>query len=218
MTFKSGEPLASTERLILRGFVPEDFEAYSAYRSLPVVYRFLYSDPPSALAMRERFDAGLNTRLSEDGDILRCAVVRREDDALLGQVSLKLTGKAALQAELGYIFNPAYAGNGYATEAAQAIITLGFDKFAFHRIFARLDAKNAGSIGVVERTTRVDLTLLHAGERHAQHTQTGLVARLERGLHVLREAVLERHGRSQWASRVVDALWWGLASCASGGV
>jgi RimJ/RimL family protein N-acetyltransferase len=151
MTFKSGEPLASTERLILRGFVPEDFEAYSAYRSLPVVYRFLYSDPPSALAMRERFDAGLNTRLSEDGDILRCAVVRREDDALLGQVSLKLTGKAALQAELGYIFNPAYAGNGYATEAAQAIITLGFDKFAFHRIFARLDAKNAGSIGVVER-------------------------------------------------------------------
>jgi RimJ/RimL family protein N-acetyltransferase len=151
MTFKSGEPLASTERLILRGFVPEDFEAYSAYRSLPVVYRFLYSDPPSALAMRERFDAGLNTRLSEDGDILRCAVVRREDDALLGQVSLKLTGKAALQAELGYIFNPAYAGNGYATEAAQAIITLGFDKFAFHRIFARLDAKNTGSIGVVER-------------------------------------------------------------------
>ena len=151
MTFKSGEPLASTERLILRGFVPEDFEAYSAYRSLPVVYRFLYSDPPSALAMRERFEAGLNTRLSEDGDILRCAVVRREDDALLGQVSLKLTGKAALQAELGYIFNPAYAGNGYATEAAQAIITLGFDKFAFHRIFARLDAKNTGSIGVVER-------------------------------------------------------------------
>jgi len=151
MTIKSGEPLASTERLILRGFVPEDFEAYSAYRSLPVVYRYLYSDPPSAQAMRERFDAGLNTRLSEDGDILRSAVVRREDDALLGQVSLKLTGKAALQAELGYIFNPAYAGNGYATEAAQAIITLGFDKFAFHRIFARLDAKNTESIGVVER-------------------------------------------------------------------
>jgi RimJ/RimL family protein N-acetyltransferase len=151
MTFKSGEPLASTERLILRGFVPEDFEAYSAYRSLPVVYRYLYSDPPSAQAMRERFETGLNTRLSEDGDILRCAVVRREDDALLGQVSLKLTGKAALQAELGYIFNPAYAGNGYATEAAQAIITLGFDKFGFHRIFARLDAKNTGSIGVVER-------------------------------------------------------------------
>ena len=151
MTSNDAKPLASTERLILRGFVPEDFEAYSAYRSLPAVYRFLYSDPPSPEAMRERFDAGLNTRLSEDGDILRCAVVRREDGALLGQVSLKLASKATLQAEVGYIFNPAYAGKGYATEAARAIITLGFDRFGFHRIFARLDAKNTGSIGVVER-------------------------------------------------------------------
>lgn len=151
MAYAAAEALASTERLILRGFVPEDFEAYSAYRSLPVVYRYLYSDPPSADAMREHFDAGLNTRLSEDGDILRCAVVRREDDALMGQVSLKLVSKAAQQAELGYIFNPAYAGKGYATEAAAAIITLGFEKFDFHRIFARLDAKNAGSVGVVER-------------------------------------------------------------------
>ncbi len=49
------------------------------------------------------------------------------------------------------MFNPAYAGKGYATEAAEAIIALGFEGFGFHRIFARLDAKNTGSIGVVER-------------------------------------------------------------------
>ncbi len=151
MTLADSEYFASTDRLILRRFVPEDFEAYSAYRSLPEIYRYLYSDPPSEEEMRERFDASFNTRLSEDGDILRCAVMRCEDDALMGQVSLKLVNKAALQAELGYIFNPAYAGKGYATEAAEAMITLGFEKFGFHRIFARLDAKNAGSVGVVER-------------------------------------------------------------------
>ncbi|SCB38589.1 Protein N-acetyltransferase, RimJ/RimL family [Rhizobium hainanense] len=145
------EFLASTDRLFLRNFLPEDFEAYRAYRSLPEIYRYLYSDPPSEEEMRERFDASFNTRLSDDGDILRCAVVRREDDALVGQVSLKIANKAALQAEVGYMFNPAYAGKGYATEAAAAIITLGFEKFGFHRIFARLDAKNAGSVGVVER-------------------------------------------------------------------
>ncbi|MBN8953783.1 MULTISPECIES: GNAT family N-acetyltransferase [unclassified Rhizobium] len=151
MTSSDAEPFASTDRLILRGFVPQDFEAYRAYRSLPEIYRYLYSDPPSEEELRERFDASFNTRLSDDGDILRCAVVRREDDALLGQVSLKLTNKAALQAEVGYIFNPAYAGKGYATEAVEAVISLGFEKFGFHRIFARLDAKNAGSVGVVER-------------------------------------------------------------------
>lgn len=141
----------TTERLILRRFVPEDFEAYRAYRSLPEIYRYLYSAPPSPEEMRERFDAGLNPRLSENGDFLRCAVVRCEDSVLVGQVSLQLANKAALQAEVGYTFNPAYAGKGYATEATGAIITLGFEKFGFHRIFARLDAKNASSVGVVER-------------------------------------------------------------------
>ena len=76
MAFNNAEPLASTDRLILRRFAPEDFAAYSAYRSLPAVYRYLYSDPPSAQEMKGRFDASLNTRLSEDGDILRCAVIR----------------------------------------------------------------------------------------------------------------------------------------------
>lgn len=151
MTFTNAEPFASTERLILRGFMPEDFEAYSAYRSLPSIYRFLYRDPPSAEALRERFDASLNSYFSEDASSSRWAVLRRKDDILLGEVSLKLTSKAALQAEVGYIFNPAYAGKGYATEAVRAVIDLGFSTFGLHRIFARLDAQNTASVGVVER-------------------------------------------------------------------
>ncbi|MFS8048519.1 GNAT family N-acetyltransferase [Rhizobium sp. BR 314] len=151
MTTADNESLASTDRLILRKFAPEDFAAYSSYRSQPEIYRFLYRDPPSPEAMRERFDARLTSSFSEDGDTLLCAVIRREDNALVGDVGLTFTNKAAQQAELGYIFNPVYAGKGYATEAAAAIISLGFEKFGFHRIFARLDAKNAGSVGVVER-------------------------------------------------------------------
>ncbi|KAA1174068.1 GNAT family N-acetyltransferase [Rhizobium tropici] len=151
MMSNDAKSLASTERLILRRFVPEDFKAYSAYRSLPEIYRFLYRDPPSPEVLRERFDISLNSPFSEDGDTLLCAAIRREDGALVGDVSLTFANKAALQAEIGYTSNPAHAGRGYATEAAEAIITLGFGRFGFHRIFARLDAKNAGSIGVVER-------------------------------------------------------------------
>jgi RimJ/RimL family protein N-acetyltransferase len=151
MTSNDAEPLASTGRLILRRFVPEDFAAYSAYRSLPEIYRFLYRDPPSSEAIRERFDISLNSPFSEDGDTLLCAIIRREDGALVGDIGLTFANKAALQAELGYTCNPAYARKGYVTEAARAMITLGFEKLGFHRIFARLDAKNAGSIGVVER-------------------------------------------------------------------
>ncbi|WP_422365288.1 GNAT family N-acetyltransferase [Pelagibius sp.] len=140
-----------TERLKLRHFVPSDFSDYSAYHSLPAVYRYLYEAPPEGRAMEEKFSKVLSAAFEDDGDIFRLAVVRKDDDLLVGEVLLKLASKAALQGEVGYIFNPDFAGKGYATEAVSAMIDIGFSIFAFHRIFARLDAANKGSVGVVER-------------------------------------------------------------------
>ncbi|WP_367115321.1 GNAT family N-acetyltransferase [uncultured Agrobacterium sp.] len=77
--------------------------------------------------------------------------MRRGDRVLLGEVLLKIASADALQAEVGYIFNPAFRGKGIATEAARATIKLGFVELGFQRIFARLDALNRGSVDVVER-------------------------------------------------------------------
>ncbi|MEX2954092.1 GNAT family N-acetyltransferase [Serratia fonticola] len=49
------------------------------------------------------------------------------------------------------ILNPVYAAKGYAAEAVRSVLERGFTEAGFHRIFARLDATNRGSIGVVER-------------------------------------------------------------------
>ncbi|MCE8421625.1 GNAT family N-acetyltransferase, partial [Rhodovulum sulfidophilum] len=65
----------------------------------------------------EQFAAAMSTCLEEDGDTLRLAVIRRDASALVGEVLLKMVNKTALQEEVGYIFNPTYAGAGYATEA-----------------------------------------------------------------------------------------------------
>lgn len=141
----------STDRLVIRHFAPEDFDGFHAYHRLPEVYRYLYADPLDEVRAREKFAKASNPRLDEDGDVAVFAVERREDGALIGEVLLKLAGKAARQAETGYIFNPAFAGKGYATEAMRAALELGFSRLDFHRIFARLDPLNAGSVGVVER-------------------------------------------------------------------
>lgn len=141
----------STDRLTLRPFAEDDFEAYAAYQSLPSVYEFLYSTPLEGDALREKFKRVLEAPFQADGDAFRLAVVRNGDAAVIGQVLLQLASQAALQAEVGYIFNPAFSGKGYATEAVRAMIDLGFSAFGFHRIFARLDTRNAGSVGVVER-------------------------------------------------------------------
>jgi Acetyltransferase (GNAT) domain len=56
--------------------------------------------------------------------------------------------------ELGYVFNPALGGRGYATEAANVMLRLGFEGLGLHRIIARIDERNASSVG---RATRLGM-------------------------------------------------------------
>ena len=150
MEFKAYLPIVS-DRLALRAFEHSDRAAHDAYHTRPEVYRFLYTPVPKGNALEQQFAAALSAQLEEDGDTLRLAVVRRADSALLGECLLKMVSKAALQSEIGYIFNPDFAGAGYATEAVRTMLDFGFGQCGFHRIFARLDPLNTGSVGVVER-------------------------------------------------------------------
>ncbi|WP_276120454.1 GNAT family N-acetyltransferase [Pararhizobium qamdonense] len=141
----------STQRLDIRRFVPADFAAFQAYHRLPEVYRYLYAEPLDDAEAAEKFERACVPRLRKKGDAAVFAVERREDAAVIGELVLKLESAIARQVEVGYIFNPAFAGKGYATEAMRAILDFAFSTLNFHRAFARLDAANAGSVGVVER-------------------------------------------------------------------
>nr|WP_315291543.1 GNAT family protein [Serratia proteamaculans] len=141
----------TTERLQLRRFTPADFDAYAAYHRLPEVYRYLYAPTPDEGQLATLLSQAVTSRFTEDGDVFYCAVTLKDSGDLIGEVLLKLANRAALQGEIGYIFNPAYAGKGYAAEAVGSVLDRGFAEMGFHRIFARLDAANRGSIGVVER-------------------------------------------------------------------
>lgn len=140
-----------TNRLLLRPFAAGDWAEYAAYHARPEVYAFLYREVPTGTALRDQFDRVLQARFEADGDVYRLAVTLKDGGAIAGEVMLKLESLDALQAEIGYIFSPAHAGKGYATEAVAAMLAIGFQTVGLHRIFARLDAANAGSVGVVER-------------------------------------------------------------------
>jgi len=159
-------PELHTSRLVLRPFAASDFEAFSAYHSLPEVYRFLYADPPEGEAMRQCFETVLNAPFAADGDKLTLAVCRREDGAVTGEVLLKLRNSAALQGELGYLFHPAFQGQGLALEAARAMLDFGFAALGFHRVCARLDALNTGSARVAEKLGMRREAHLRQNDRH----------------------------------------------------
>ncbi|KTQ83131.1 acetyltransferase [Aureimonas ureilytica] len=151
MTLGQASLFHETERLRLRPFRPEDWAFYADCHSRGEVYRYLYAAAPTGQALEERFRRVLGARFERDGDMFRLAVTAKADDAPVGEVVLKLASREALQGEIGYIFHPASAGQGFATEAAAAMLDIGFEEIGFHRIFARLDTENAGSVGVVER-------------------------------------------------------------------
>jgi RimJ/RimL family protein N-acetyltransferase len=57
----------------------------------------------------------------------------------------------ARQAEVGWIFDPDYQGQGYATEAANAMLDLAFGPGDMHRVAARCDVRNEASWRLMER-------------------------------------------------------------------
>ena len=109
MTIRDLQLPIRTARLTLRPFAAGDFAAYADYQSRDDVYRYLYAQPPVGEALAQQFRKVLEAPFERDGDILRLAVSRNDDGAVLGEVLLKLASTAALQCEVGYVFIPATA-------------------------------------------------------------------------------------------------------------
>ncbi|MGG5170796.1 GNAT family N-acetyltransferase [Pseudarthrobacter sp. J1738] len=139
-----------TERLVLRRFTADDLTAYHAYRSLEETARFLPSGPHKITTAMQVVGKYSNFVFEQVGDWVSLAVEAKGSPVLLGEVVLKwLPGRG--QGEVGWILAPAGRGKGYATEAAEAMLKLGFETLGMHRIEARLDALNGASAAVCQR-------------------------------------------------------------------
>jgi len=148
---KSHLPI-ETDRLILRTFEHSDLDAVMSYYNEPDVQRYLDWKARDKGECRQALDI-MHTQVSlqRPGDMLSLAIIRKEDNALIGQVSLRWSDATAGQGELRFVLNSSFRGQGYATEAVKAMLDLSFDHFHIHRIFARLDARNTGSVKLMRR-------------------------------------------------------------------
>ncbi|MFB8277759.1 GNAT family N-acetyltransferase [Nocardia colli] len=144
-------PIA-TERLILRTATPADLDEMHAYKSRPEVCRYLPYEPMSRDQVAERL-AGpwARTELTEVDQGLNLSVEDKATGRLLGDVVLFWRDAESRSGEIGYVFSPAVAGHGYATEAARALLRLGFEQLSLHRITARIDGRNVASARVLGR-------------------------------------------------------------------
>lgn len=142
----------TSERLYVRPVGRADLSALLEYQSDPEVVRYI----PWPVRDRSQVEEAIEkyqtlTKMEAEGDYLMLALCRREDDQVIGQLNSMYRSAVNQSAEFGYVLNPRFGGNGYATEAARALVTALFATGKFHRIFAKMDARNHASMKLCER-------------------------------------------------------------------
>ena len=139
-----------TERLFLRRFTREDQADLLVLAAHPEVAAVLGGRlPATEEGVREYIDLQSSFRPFEQNQVFELAVERREDGRVIGLVGL--IRRDHRQGEIGWALAAGYRGQGYATEAASALMDYGFTALGLHRIHADTNGDNSASIGVMER-------------------------------------------------------------------
>jgi RimJ/RimL family protein N-acetyltransferase len=152
-----------TERLLLRPLTAGDADAMLAYRSRLDVSRYVPFEPMSRDDILERIAGQWSrTELTDEGQALTLGAEVAATGQLAGDVILMWHSREHAGGEVGYVLDPARGGHGYATEAAQAMLRLGFEELGLHRIVARIDEDNEPSAKLARRLgLRQEARLVH---------------------------------------------------------
>jgi RimJ/RimL family protein N-acetyltransferase len=141
-----------TERLRLRPPTLGDVEAVHAYRSLPDVCRFVPFTPMTIEDVTERVSGRwAGATIEGEGDGFTLVAELKESGRVIGDVVLFLKSEQDRGGEVGWVFHPSHSGQGYATEAAHALLHLAFDDLGLHRVTAQVDSRNEASLRMAAR-------------------------------------------------------------------
>jgi RimJ/RimL family protein N-acetyltransferase len=143
-------PLES-ERLVIRPLRPDDLDRHYEIYAKPDVVRYLYEEVLDLEGARQHLSRRCTLDLPHEGEWINLGVEVRGEGVLIGEVGMVPVSNANAHCEIGYVFDSAYSGLGYATEASALMVDMAFSVFAAHRVTGRLDARNGASARVLER-------------------------------------------------------------------
>ena len=139
-----------TERLLIRKWqLPRDLDdAFAIYGDAQTMH-FI----PCGALDRERTQR-LVQRLIEKDEQQGYGiwpVVHKADHRVIGECGITQIPGHEPEIEIAWIFNRAYHGRGYATEASRAVTSYAFGELQIARLYALIDRFNAPSIAVANR-------------------------------------------------------------------
>ena len=143
-------PTLHTARLLLRPFTDADTDAIFALQSNPRVLRYWDAPPWKERAQADRFIARC-TQMAQEGSGARLAIERRADGLFIGWSVLMNWDPTYRSAMLGYCLAEAAWGQGFATEAAGAVLQWAFNTLPLHRVQSEADTRNSASDRVLAK-------------------------------------------------------------------
>ena len=144
------QPSIQTARLILRPFQLSDAAVVQALAGERDIADTTMNIPhPYKDGMAEEWIAGHEPGYSE-GTSVTFAITLSVDTALIGAIGLRVD-RGLNKAELGYWIGKPFWNEGYATEAAVAVLDFGFNELGLNRIHAKHMARNPSSGRVMEK-------------------------------------------------------------------
>jgi ribosomal-protein-alanine N-acetyltransferase len=143
-------PAIETARLLLRGPNVEDLDDWAACYANPNVVRYLPKRDLTPRARAERVSAFISQLWEpEAAGGYGWVIARKSDQQFIGLCHLE-GSPGADEAELSYLLNQPYWGQGLATEASRAAVRYGFEHSAWRRIVAATLPENTASQRVLK--------------------------------------------------------------------
>jgi ribosomal-protein-alanine N-acetyltransferase len=145
-------PVIETERLILRGPIPADADAWVTFITDPDFGRYVPRSKVTRTPQEraERTIGAYQQRWeSQPLSAMGWAATRKEDNQLIGLCGIEeLSGTN--DGELDYLLGKPYWGQGFATEAARAMVRFAFENTGWDRVVAAIVPANIASSRVVD--------------------------------------------------------------------
>ncbi len=147
--FKKNTILES-ERLILRKIRMSDAEDMYDYSRRPETSKYLLWSPHESISVTaETLKFILNEY--ETDRFHDFAVILKTNGKMIGTAGFTSVDEKNACAEIGYVLNPDYHGQGIATEAVALLLNFAFCEVGFNRIEAKFLSENLPSRRVMEK-------------------------------------------------------------------
>ena len=140
-----------TPRLWLRAPTRADVPHVQRYAMRVEFYRYLDMDVPTPESVARYLDALISAWEELHGTERVFAIEPKEAGRIAGFIRIGLDGNESGQGNVGYSLDSEFQGRGYATEALEEVVRLGFEDLGLRRIWATVDTRNEKSRKVLER-------------------------------------------------------------------